>query len=231
VGQAGDRVVYRYGTLKEIPRELRPREKLLKQGPEALSDEELLAVLLGSGTRGFDVLSLSKELVKMGWDELERRSVEELLKLKGMGLVKALKVKALLELSRRIRKRSRGLFIRNPQEAVEFLRDKFSPRKESLVSLYLDLSNRLLEAELIAVGSVNRLFAQPKEVLYKAVKLSANGIIIAHNHPQGFPEPSEEDLRFTERLKKACEILGFELLDHIIISEEGFYSFREEGLL
>jgi len=231
VGEAGDRVSYRYRSLKDIPQELRPREKLLRLGPEALSEEELLAVLLGSGTKGFDVLKLAKELVKMGWEELERKPVEELLKLKGLGLVKALKVKALLELSKRIRRGSKGVFIRNPKEAVAFLRSKFDDRKEKLVALYLDLSNRLVGEELVAVGSANRVFAKPKDVLFKAVKLSANGIILAHNHPSGPPEPSEEDLLFTQRVKKACELLGFELLDHIVLSEEGFFSFREEGLI
>jgi len=231
MGKTRDRVNYSFKRLKDIPKELRPREKLLKLGPEHLSDEELLAVILGSGTKGKDVLRLSKELVKMGWEELEKKSVEELLKIRGMGLVKALQVKALVELSKRFRGGKSRTSIRNPKEAFEFLKDKFDERRESLIALYLDLSNRLLDWEVVAIGNVNTVFSKPKDVLFKAVKLSANGIIIAHNHPQGEASPSNEDVNFTERLKKACELLGFELLDHLIIADGKYYSFKEEGVL
>lgn len=231
MGQAWDRLSYSYKSIKEIPKDLRPREKLLKLGAEHLSDEELLAVILGSGTKGFDVLRLAKELVSMGWEELEKKDVSELLKIKGLGLVKALQVKALIELSKRLRLSKKGTFIRNPKEAVEFLKDKFDKRKESLVAIFLDLSNRVLDYEVVAVGRVNTVFAEPKDILFKAIKLSANGIIISHNHPQGEPSPSNDDISFTERLKRACELLGFELLDHIILSEEGYFSFKEEGLI
>ncbi|WP_461829400.1 RadC family protein [Aquifex sp.] len=231
MGQARDNLKYSYKSLKEIPEDLRPREKLLKLGAEHLSDEELLAVILGSGTKGFDVLKLAKELLSMGWEELERKDIGELLKIKGLGLVKALQVKALIELSKRLRLSKRGTFIRNPKEAVEFLKDKFDERRESLIAVFLDLSNRVLDYEVVAVGKVNTVFAEPKDILFKAVKLSANGIIISHNHPQGEPHPSNDDISFTERLKKACELLGFELLDHIILSEEGYFSFKEEGLI
>ena len=231
MGQTRDNLNYSYKSLKEIPEDLRPREKLLKLGAEHLSDEELLAVILGSGTKGFDVLKLAKELVSMGWEELEKKDIGELLKIKGLGLVKALQVKALIELSKRLRLSKRGTFIRNPKEAVEFLKDKFDERRESLIAIFLDLSNRVLDYEIVAVGKVNTVFAEPKDILFKAVKLSANGIIISHNHPQGEANPSNDDISFTERLKKACELLGFELLDHIILSEEGYFSFKEEGLI
>ncbi|GAB6066136.1 DNA repair protein RadC [Aquifex pyrophilus] len=222
---------YTYRSIREIPEELRPREKLLKLGAELLSDEELLAVILGSGTKGNDVLNLSKELLKMGWEELEKKDVSELLNVKGLGLVKALQIKALIELSKRINKRRKGVSIRNPREAVDFLKDKMNERKETLVALYLDLSNRLLDYEIVALGNANTVIAKPKDILFKAVKLSANGIIIAHNHPRGEAKPSNEDITFTERLIKACKILGFELLDHIILSEEEYFSFREEGII
>jgi len=231
MGKTRNRVNYSFKSLKEIPEELRPREKLLKLGPESLSEEELLAVILGSGSKGMDVLNLSKELVKMGWEELEKKSVEELLKIKGMGLVKALQVKALIELSKRVRGEKARISIRNPKEAFEFLKDKFDERRESLIALYLDLSNRLLDWEVVAIGNVNTVFSKPKDILFKAVKFSANGIIIAHNHPQGEPQPSNGDLSFTERLKKACELLGFELLDHLILADGKYFSFREEGVL
>jgi len=231
MGKAGDRVNYTYRSLKEIPQDLRPREKLLKLGAEILSDEELLAVILGSGTKGYDVLNLSRELLKMGWEELEKKDIPELLRVKGLGLVKALQIKALIELSKRINKKRKGISIRNPVEAVEFLKDKLNERKETLIALYLDLSNRVLDYEIVALGNGNTVIAKPKDILFKAVKLSANGIIIAHNHPQGEAKPSNEDINFTERLIKACKILGFELLDHIILSDDEYFSFREEGII
>ncbi len=222
---------YRYRSIKDIPAEHRPREKLRKFGAESLSDEELLAVLFGSGTRGRDVLSISKSVVDMGWKRLEEMGLSELTELKGLGLVKALQIKALIEISKRIREPFRGVKILSPEDAYTFLRESFDDRKETLVALYLDLSHRVMHLEVVAVGTLNAVNANPKDVLRPAVELSAYGVLIAHNHPQGLPEPSEGDVMFTERLKRACEILGFELVDHIVVSPEGYVSFRDRGLL
>ena len=222
---------YRYKDLRSLPEELRPREKLARHGPEKLSEEELLAVILGSGTKDRDVLSLSRDLVKIGWKELERMGLGELTKLKGLGKVKALQIKALIELSKRIREPFGDIRILSPEEAHRVLLKHFSDRKEALLALYLDLSHRILGTEVVAVGSLNRVYSQPKDILRPAVELSAYGILIAHNHPQGSLEPSGEDLEFTERLKQACRILGFELVDHLILNKEDYFSFREKGLL
>lgn len=222
---------YEYRSLREIPKDLRPREKLKKHGPKALSDEELLAVILGTGTREMDVLSLSREIVKEGWERLKEMPLEELRSLKGIGEVKAVQIKALIELSERIRRPGGGFKILDPKTACEYLKERFPDHKECLVALYLDLSHRVVGEEVVAVGSLNRVFVQPKEVLFKAVKLSAYGILVAHNHPQGNPEPSKEDVAFTKRLKEACQLLGFELVDHLIVSEEGCLSFKERGIL
>ncbi len=222
---------YRYRSIKEIPEEHRPREKLRKLGAQALSDEELLAVIFGSGTKGVDVMSLSKRVVEHGWQKLEEMDLSELTSIKGLGLVKAMQLKALLELSKRMRGSYGGVKILSPEDAYEFLKKLFDDRKESLIALYLDLSHRVRHTETIAVGALNRVHASPKEVLRPAVELSVYGVLIAHNHPQGYPEPSQEDILFTERLKRACEILGFELIDHLIVSPEGYVSLREEGHL
>jgi len=222
---------YRYKDIKSLPEELRPREKLRRLGASALSEEELLAVILGSGTKDKDVLSLARDVVGMGWKNLERMGIEELTKLRGLGKVKALQIKALIELSKRMREPFGEARILSPEEAHRVLVKHFSDRKEVLVALYLDLGHRVVGTEVVAVGSLNRVYCQPKDILRPAVELSAYGILVAHNHPQGFCEPSGEDLRFTERLSEACNILGFELVDHLIFDSEGYFSFREKGLL
>ena len=224
-------MMYRYKGLKNIPEELRPREKIEKHGAEKLSEEELLAVILGSGTKEKDVLSLSRDLVSIGWRELEKMSIQELKGLKGLGRVKALQIKALIELSKRIREPFGDVRILSPEEAHRVLVKHFDGRKEILVALYLDLSHRILGTEVIAMGSLNRVYSQPKDILRPAVELSAYGILVAHNHPQGTCEPSEEDLKFTERIAQACLILGFELVDHVIFDRKTYFSFRENGLI
>ena len=224
-------VRYRAKRLKDIPDELKPREKLLKHGEGSLSEAELLAIILGTGTRDKDVLTLAEELISAGWKRLRRMSASEIMGEFGLGKAKSSQIKALLELSERISKPGGDRRILSPSDAHLFLMDKMEGNREKLIALYLDLSNRVLDYEVIAVGSINRVFAQPKEVLKRAVELSAYGILISHNHPQGVLEPSQEDILFTERLKKACDMLGFELIDHLIINHEGYISFKEEELL
>lgn len=222
---------YRSKRLKDIPPDIRPREKMKRLGPKALSDEELLAVILGTGTKDRDVLKLSEDLLREGWDGLRKISLEDLMRKKGLGEVKALQVKALIEIAERIKRPGGDLRILNPDTAYRFLADRLRSRRETLIALYLDLSHRVIGEEVVAVGSANKILVQPKDILSKALELSAYGILIAHNHPQGFPEPSKDDIDFTRRLKEACEILGFDLIDHLILSEEGYTSLRERGYL
>ncbi len=215
--------------IKDIPEHLRPREKLVRNGASSLSDEELLALILGSGTKGRDVVSLAKDIISLGWDRLRAMSVKELTERKGIGQVKAVQIKALLELVDRIGNPFRDVYINSPSDAYEFLKDKFDRRKESLLALYLDVSHRVLGFEVVVIGRVNAVYASPKDILYEALKKDAYGILIAHNHPSGSSEPSVEDLRFTQRLKEACLMLGFELIDHLVIGEEDFLSLRQIG--
>jgi DNA repair protein RadC len=224
-------VIYETKEIKKIPRDLRPREKLLRHGPEHLSDPELLAIILRTGTREADVLSLSKELISVGWKELERMSLRELMEIKGLGLAKASQIKALLELSKRIREPFGGMRINGPAEAYSFLKDKFISSKETLLAVFMDTSNRVIDYEVVAVGSLNRVYVEPRDILRGAVEKSAYGILIAHNHPNGDPKPSEEDITFTRRLDRACEILGIALIDHLIISGGEFTSLRASGII
>jgi len=223
----------RYETkrLKDIPEDLRPTEKLIRNGPEKLSEAELLAVILRTGTRERDILSLSRNITEKGWKSLEKMTLEEIQATFGVGKVKGAQIKAILELSRRIREPYSGKRIMSPEDAYEFLKGMFNGNKETLVALYLDTANRVADVETVAVGSLNRVFAEPRDILRKAVETSSYGIILAHNHPGGTADPSEEDIKFTKRVKKACEILGYTLIDHLIISEDGFTSLRGEGLL
>ncbi|MCS6875669.1 MAG: DNA repair protein RadC [Aquificaceae bacterium] len=219
-------------SIRDIPEELKPREKLMRLGADKLTEEELLAILLGSGTKQMDVLSLSREVVRLGWQEIHRMSPEELMeKFKGIGEAKACQIKAITELARRISDPYESIFINNPEDAYRFVRERVDDRREHLVGLYLSPTNRLLSYELIAIGRMNALHAEPKDILYHAVSIACNGIILAHNHPKGEPKPSPEDIEFTRRLKQACLLMGFELLDHLIITKKGYLSMRREGYL
>lgn len=218
--------------IKELPEDLKPREKMFRLGAESLTEEELLAIVLGSGTRDMDVLSLSREIVKLGWEKIGRMSPEEISKsFKGIGKAKACQVKAIVELAKRISDPYDGVYINTPDDAYRILRDMVDERREHLIALYLAPSNRLLAHEVIAIGRMNALQAEPKEIFYHAIRVACHSIIIAHNHPKGELRPSKEDIEFTRRLKEACVIMGFELLDHLIINKKGFMSFRREGYL
>ncbi|RMH04227.1 MAG: JAB domain-containing protein [Aquificota bacterium] len=218
--------------LKELPKELRPREKLTIYGAKALSDEELLAVVLGSGSKEMDVLSLSKALLELGWERLEAMGVREIeLSFKGIGNAKACQIKAVVELVRRLREPYEGVVIKSPEEAYRFLKDKADSRREHLFALYLSPSAKLMDFQTIAVGRLNAVYAEPKDVLYYAIKSGCYSIIVAHNHPKGELKPSREDIEFTSRLKSACAMMGFELLDHIVFNEKGYVSMKREGLL
>jgi DNA repair protein RadC len=224
--------MYRSRKLKEIPQELRPREKLRTLGVDALSDEELMAIILGFGTKRDDVLSLSKKIVRLGWERLKSMSVEEIIKeIKGIGEVKACQIKAIFELSKRIYEPHAHVVINTPEDVYKFLKSKMDNRREHLWALYLSPSNSLVSYETVAIGRMNSVFADPKDVLYGAVKSACHSIILAHSHPMGQPKPSKADLEFTKRIKDACQLLGFELLDHIIITAFSYFSMKEGGFL
>ena len=219
-------------SIKHMPDSLKPRERMLQFGPQKLTDEELLAIVLGSGTKDMDVLSLSRELLAFGWQRLSKLSPQEITeKFKGVGEAKACQIKALLELTKRINDPYEGVYINNPEDAYRFLREKVDDRREYLIALYLSPTNKLLSYETIAIGRMNALHAEPKEILYHAINTACYSILLAHNHPKGSPKPSKEDMDFTHRVKKACELMGFELLDHIIIGAGGYVSMKREGYL
>lgn len=215
---------------------LQPRERLVAVGPEKLSNQELLAIFIRTGTKNQPVSLLSNQLMAKleNLAALKELSIEELQALTGIGRVKAIEIKAMIELGKRI---NQSAFLLEKQilgseklgkRMMEELGDK---KQEHLVALYLNTQNQIISQRTIFIGSVNRSIAEPREILHYAVKCMATSVIIVHNHPSGSVQPSKNDLTFTKALKKSCDTLGLVLLDHLIVSDQDYYSFREESEL
>ena len=220
--------------VSDLPRGLQPREKLQKQGERSLSHSELMAIALGSGIRASNVVKIADSLLrKYGFDALPNISIKEWQTNRGIGLVKACQLKAFFELGRRsfAPKDDERPALSGPKEAYAQVKDLRRARKEHLVALYLDSQNRLLARETIAIGSLNTTRTHPREILQPAIACSALGFILVHNHPSGSLTPSQDDVDFTRAIKRACEIIGIGLYDHLIVSANGFVSLKEKGLL
>lgn len=218
-------------TIKGMADADRPREKLLRRGAAALSDKELLAVLLGSGTKGHDVFQVAASILKT-MDEQERGTVriETLRKIEGVGLAKACVIAAALEFARR-RIRPEGFAITFPADALPVIRHYADRKQEHFLCLTLNGANEVIATRVIAVGTINRTQVRPREVFADAVADRAAAIIVAHNHPAGEVAPSREDEALTRELKAAGEILGVKLLDHVVFNRTAHFSFLEKGLL
>jgi len=221
-------------TLKDLPLVDRPREKLQRLGSAALNDTELLAILLGSGTKDMNVLELAGRLLKRhGGKALPKLSVDELKAIKGVGVAKACQLVACFELARRLlAKEDEGeAVIREPQDAYTLTKDLQAAKKEHFVVLYLDARNKVLKKETISIGTLTASLVHPREVFQPAVGLSAASVILVHNHPSGHTEPSQDDLALTRRLVEAGKLMGIEVLDHLIVGHKKFLSLKEAGLL
>ncbi len=216
--------------IKDLPEDLLPREKALNYGIGSLSDVELLALLLGQGTKDLNVLGLADKVLN-GKDliNLKNISMEDLLKIKGVGKAKALQILAIKEILRRIEEEEEKISFSSPDDVYRHLKWLSKEKQEKMVAIYTNTMNQLLGEEIIAVGSLNVLNVKPRDIFVPALKYNSYGIILVHNHPEGSPDPSREDISFTENIKKLSIQLGFELLDHIIIGKKGFYSFSREG--
>lgn len=219
-------------TIKELPKVERPREKLMQYGPEKLSNSELLAILLRSGTKGENVVELSNKILKrFGANELPNLTFNDLKDYPGLGPAKACEIVACFELGKRLLKDKKAEIYLKPKEVWEELKDLRDHKKEHFVIFYLDSRNREIKREIISVGSLNANLVHPREVFEPAVRNLAAQIILAHNHPSGDPEPSEDDLEITKRLVESGKILGIEIVDHIIITKTGFISFKEKNFI
>ena len=218
--------------IKELPDDLLPREKALNYGIESLSDVELLALLLGQGTKDLNVLGLADRVLG-GKDlkNLKNISIEDLLKIKGVGKAKSLQILAIKEILKRIEEDEEKLSFSSPDDVYRYLKWLSKEKQEKMVALYTNTMNQLLGEEIIAIGSLNVLNLKPRDIFIPALRYNSYGIILAHNHPEGSSEPSKEDINFTENIKKLSIQLGFELLDHIIIGKKGFYSFSGQNLI
>lgn len=218
--------------IKDLPLSSRPREKLLLKGSENISDAELIAILLGTGTKDSNAVSVATKLLRQyPLKTLSGVTIDELQKIVGVGKVKALHINAALELGRRVFSPASitKTIIYDTKDAVSLCREFASKKQEYMVVLYLNARHELLQKEIIGMGSLNALVIEPKEIFSPAVVSPCAEIIIIHNHPSGDPTPSEEDISFTSRVQKAGEIMGILLIDHLILSSSGFFSFRDEA--
>ncbi len=219
----------------DVPKEYRPREKLLKYGSDFLTDEELLAIILGTGSKGEDVLELSKRILNNigGIHGLLSCSVEEFMAIKGVKAAKATQILSACEIYKRLSKpRDKRLKIRKPSDIVLLIMpDIIFINQEVFIVITLNSKNNVLSKREIFKGSLNSSLVHPREVFKEALKSSAASIIVCHNHPSGDPTPSKEDINVTKRIKECGNIMGIELLDHIIMGDNNYVSLKEKGYL
>lgn len=224
-------------SIKQWAKDDRPREKLLLNGAENLSHSELLAILIHNGSKEKTAVDLAKEVLKLGNDnlnELGKLSIKELMKIKGIGEAKAITIIAALELGRR-RQAASSLsktVVGSSSEIAQYLKAKLKDyRHEVFAVLFLNRANKINHFEIVSTGGITGTVADPRVILRKALEQDAVNIILCHNHPSGSLKPSKADEQLTAKIKEAARFLDIAVLDHIIVSEDGYYSFADEGLL
>lgn len=213
-------------TLKELPQEERPREKLTRTGAEGLKDSELLAVIFGAGCRGRDILKVASDALPVidgMWPDVRAEALEEV---NGIGKVKAGQIVAALEFARR-RIRPAGVKVSKPRDVMPLVQHLADRKQEHFVCISLNGAHEVIATRVLTIGLVNCTQTHPREVFSEPLVDRACAVIVAHNHPSGDLSPSKEDERVTKALKEAGELLGIKVLDHVIFSTKGFYSFEE----
>lgn len=225
-------------TIKHWSEDDRPREKMLLKGAEALSNAELLAILINNGTREKSAVDVCKEILAAVGNELQqlgRLSVKEIVKLKvkGIGEAKAVAIVAALELGiRRETADRKKEVILHSKDIAEFLRAKLKyMKREVFAVVFLNRANKVMHHEIISEGGITGTVADPRVILKKALEHDAVNLILCHNHPSGSVKPSRQDEELTQKIKEAARYLDIKVMDHIIVSEDGYYSFADEGLL
>ncbi len=224
-------------TMKSIPKEERPYEKCLEKGAEFLSDAELLAVILRTGSKGESALELSRKILASGCEGkgllgIYHMSISDLTRIRGLGKVKAVQLKCLAELSKRIAKAqfSDGISFRDPVTVAEYYMEELRHQEQEILLLaMLNSKGRLIHDQVISKGTVRSSLISPREIFIEAMRHQAVSILMLHNHPSGVPEPSPEDIALTQRVRAAGAVLGIDLLDHIIIGDRQALSMREQG--
>jgi DNA repair protein RadC len=224
-------------SIKQWAKDDRPREKLLANGAENLSNSELLAILIHNGSRERTAVDLAKEILKLGKDnlgELGKLSIKELMKIKGIGEAKAITIVAALELGRR-RQAGASLgkaVVNSSGDIATYLQTRLKDyRHEVFAVLFLNRANKINHFEIISEGGITGTVADPRIILKKALEEDAVNIILCHNHPSGSLKPSRADQDLTKKIKEAARFLDIAVMDHIIVSDDGYYSFADEGLL
>ena len=226
--------------IKDLPCYERPYEKLEVLGPEFLSNAELLAIIIRTGSKDETSVALAQRVLSKyngnaGLANFYNTSLEELKSVKGIGRVKALQIKAVMELSKRISASDFSeniVIISSPDDASRLIMEKMRYlKKEVFKTILLNTKNHVIKQIDVSVGSLNSSIVHPREVFSEAVKVGCSGVILAHNHPSGDPEPSREDIETTKRLIEAGSILGIKVLDHIIIGDGRYLSMKSKGLI
>ena len=212
---------------------LLPRERLAKEGVEALSNQELLAILLRTGTRQASVFEIAQKVLSnlSSLTDLKKMTLQELQSLSGIGRVKAIELQAMIELGHRIHKHETLEMesILSSQKLAKKMQQELGDKKqEHLVALYLNTQNQIIHQQTIFIGSATRSIAEPREILHYAIKHMATSLILVHNHPSGAVAPSRNDDHVTKLVKEACDLMGIILLDHLIVSQSSYFSYREK---
>lgn len=224
-------------SIKQWAKDDRPREKLLSKGAENLSDSELLAILISKGTRSKSAVEIAKEVLRLGKNDLNRLarlSIRDLMKIKGMGSAKAVTIAASLELGRRRQalKPLERTIISDSRDIAEYLQPILKDHQHEVFGvMFLNQANGVISFEIVSIGGITATVADPRIILKKALEVNAVSMILCHNHPSGSLQPSLADHNLTRRIKEAARTLDIGLLDHIIVSEYGYYSFADEGKL
>lgn len=222
--------------IKDIPINERPRERLINFGVEYLSNEELLAIILKTGTKNFSVKILANNILKQidNINDLKNINLEKLTKIKGIGKAKACEILASIELGKRINNKIGNINqikVLSSNSIYDYYKEKLIDKKqEYFYCVYLDTKNHIIKDKLLFIGTINESLVHPREIFKEAYLLSASGIICVHNHPSGNIEPSQNDIIMTKQLKDIGFLLGIKVLDHIIIGNNNYYSFNDNNL-
>jgi DNA repair protein RadC len=215
-------------TIKDMPEHARPREKLREKGPSALTDQELVAAILGMGTAGVDVRTMARQVVGLIREHKANLTLEHLLAVPGVGLAKAAQILSAFELARRhLLKDTVRIVV--AEDILPLVADIAGKQQEHFVCISLNGANEVIEKRIVTIGLLDKSPVHPREVFADVIADRAAAVIFAHNHPSGDPTPSEADLKIHEQLTQAAQILGIRVLDHVIVTKKGYTSFQETG--
>jgi DNA repair protein RadC len=217
-------------TIKDLPEHARPREKLRERGASALTDEELVVAILGMGTVGVDVRTIARQVASLIRERKQGLTLDHLLGVPGMGLAKAAQILSAFELARRHLLKE-TVKITGARDALPLLSDIAGKQQEYFVCISLNGAHEVIEKRIVTVGLLDKSQVHPREVFADVLTDRAAAVILAHNHPSGELKPSNSDLKIHEQLTEAGRILGIRILDHVIVSKRGYYSFQEAGLI